>query len=387
MARAAKRDGRTTGGIVIVEEGTTSRRGLIRLLGASAASLAVVGFRGTALGQDATAEADPVADPVADPEAGEGTPFAAGGELTIYSGRSESLVGPLIERFAAATGIEAEIRYAGTPELAATILEEGDDSPASVFFAQDAGSLGLLAKEGRFRTLPEELLEKVDPRFRSPDGLWVGVSGRARVLVYNTEELVESDLPTSVLDLTDPMWKGKVGWAPENASFQAFVTALRLIEGDDAARDWLEGMLANETANFGDSNSAIVKAVGSGDVQVGLVNHYYVYAVKKEEGEDFPVDNHFFAAGDPGSLINVAGVGVLADAADADRALAFVEFLLSEDAQTYFAEETSEYPLIPGIPVRQGLKPLAAIGSPEIDLSDLADLQGTLDLLTEVGVL
>ena len=364
-----------------------TRRGVIRLLGAGAAGLAVVGRGGRAPAQEPTPEADPVADPVADPEAGAGTPFAVGGDVTIYSGRSESLVGPLLERFDEATGIEAEVRYAGTAELAATLLEEGDDTPASAFFAQDAGALGLLAREGRFQKLPDEVLDRVDATFRSPEGLWVGVSGRARVLVYNTDELQAGDLPASVLELTDPKWRGKVGWAPENASFQAFVTALRLLAGEDAARAWLEGMLANDVVNFGDSNSAIVKAVGQGEIQAGLVNHYYLYAVKEEEGEAFPIANHFFAEGDPGSLINVAGVGVLAGAEDAEQALAFVDYLLGEEAQTYFAEETSEYPLIPGIPTAEGMPPLDEVGSPEIDLSDLADLRGTVELLTEVGLL
>ena len=376
---------------------TVTRREVIGLVGAGAASLALAGSGlNPARAQEATEEAEPEADPVADPEAGEGatpspdadgTPAGEGGELTIYSGRSEGLVGPLLERFAEETGIETEVRYAGSPELAATILEEGDNSSAGAFFAQDAGSLGLLAAQDRFQRLPQEVLDRVDPRFRSPEGLWVGVSGRARVLVYNTDELQEDDLPASVRQLTDTAWKGKVGWAPENASFQAFITAFRVLEGDDAVREWLEGMLANEPVNFGDSNSAIVRAVGEGEVQVGLVNHYYLYAVKEEEGEDFPIANHFFAAGDPGSLINVAGVGVLAEAEDAEQALRFVDYLLSEEAQTYFAEETSEYPLIPGVPTAEGLRPLAQIGSPEIDLGDLADLQGTVELLTEVGVL
>jgi iron(III) transport system substrate-binding protein len=351
-----------------------TRRGVLRLLGGSAAGLAFAGAAGSAaLAQGST------------PTTG-GTP-GAGGSLTIYSGRNENLVGPLLERFGEESGVATEVRYAGTSELAQLLLEEGDDTPAGAFFAQDAGALGLLANEGLFQPLPQELLDRVDPRFRSPDGLWVGVSGRARVLVYNTDEVEEAELPASVLDLTDPAWRGRIGWAPENASFQAFVTALRVLEGDDAAREWLEGMLANEPVNFADSNSAVVTAVGNGEVAVGLVNHYYLYAIKEEEGESFPIANHFFAEGDPGSLVNVAGVGVLADAEDADQALRFVEFLLGEEAQTYFAEETSEYALIPGVPTAEDLPPLDEVGSPEIDLSDLADLQGTLELLADVGVL
>jgi iron(III) transport system substrate-binding protein len=338
---------------------------------------------------DPTADpvADPTADPVADPVADPTADFSAGtGDFTLYSGRNETLVGPLIERYAEETGIPVDTRYGGTGELAATILEEGEDTPASLFFSQDAGALGLLADEGRFATLPAELLDRVEERFRDPEGRWVGVTGRARVLAYNTDTVAEDDLPASVRDLTDPAWAGRLGWAPENASFQAFITAFRLLDGDDAVRGWLEAMIANGTVNFGDSNSAIVQAIGNGEIDAGLVNHYYVYAVGREAGENFPVANHFFAGGDPGSLINVAGIGLIEGAADADAALAFADYLLSGEAQEYFAAETFEYPLIEGVAAPEGLVPLSEIGHPDIELGDLADLRGTLDLLSEVGL-
>jgi iron(III) transport system substrate-binding protein len=284
------------------------------------------------------------------------------------------------------TGVDAEIRYADSGEMAAAILEEGDASPASLFISQDAGLLGVLAGEGRLAPLPDELLERVDPRFRSPDGLWVGVSGRARVAVYNTDALTEADLPASVLDLTDPRWRGQIGWAPGNASFQAFVTALRQLEGEEGARAWLEGMIANEPQAF-DGNAPIVRAVGEGELQLGLVNHYYLYEIKAEEGEDFPIANHFFSGGDPGSLVNVAGLGVLSSAPDPEQALALADCLLQPEAQTYFATETSEYPLIEGVESAEGLPALADVESPEIDLTDLADLEGTQELLTDLGLL
>jgi iron(III) transport system substrate-binding protein len=362
------------------------RRGLV----AASAGALVLGFAGplAAAAQSATpeaeAEADPVADPEADPEAGDG---AGAGDFTLYSGRNETLVGPLVEQYAEEFGIAVDARYGGTGELAATILEEGDNTRADLFFSQDAGALGLLADEGRFAELPTELLDRVEERFRDPQGRWVGVTGRARVLAYNTEVLAADDLPVSVRDLTDPIWAGRVGWAPENASFQAFITAFRLIDGDDAAKAWLEGMIANGTVNFGDSNSAIVQAIGNGEIDAGLVNHYYVYAVGREAGEDFPVANHFFAAGDPGSLINVAGIGLIEGADNADAALAFADYLLSDEAQKYFATETFEYPLIEGVAAPEGLVPLTEIGHPDIELGELADLRGSLELLSEVGLI
>lgn len=373
-----------------------SRRRLVLLAGAMGAGLAVTRRRDV-LAQDATetpgAEPDPEPDPEADPEAevepsstAGGTPVGEAGDATIYCGRNETLVGPLLTQLEGLTGVDLDVRYGDSGELAATILEEGDSSPASVFFSQDAGLLGLLAGEGRLAELPADLLERVDPRFRSPDGLWVGLSGRARVLVYNTDALTEADLPTSVLQLTDPKWSGKIGWAPTNASFQSFVTALRLLEGEDAARTWLEGIIANEPEVF-DGNAAVVRAVGEGELEVGLVNHYYLYEIKQEEGDDFPIANHFFSAGDPGSLVNVAGVGLLASAPDVEQGLAVIDALLSTEAQTYFAEKTFEYPLIEGVPTAEGLPALSEIESPDLDLSALSDLAATQQLLADVGLI
>jgi iron(III) transport system substrate-binding protein len=365
-----------------------------RDLVAATAGALIMGFAGTlptaaqSSTPEAEAEADPTADPVADPEASPEARYGEGaGDFTLYSGRNETLVGPLVERYAEEAGVTVDARYGGTGELAATILEEGDNTRASLFFSQDAGALGLLADEGRFAPLPSELLDRVEERFRDPQGRWVGVTGRARVLAYNTEVFATDDLPTSVRDLTDPSWTGRVGWAPENASFQAFITAFRLLDGDDAVRTWLEAMIANWTVNYGDSNIAIVQAIGNGEIDAGLVNHYYVYAVGREAGGDFPVANHFFAAGDPGSLINVAGIGLIEGADDAEAALAFADYLLSDEAQEYFATETFEYPLTEGVAAPEGLVPLNEIGHPDIELGELADLRGSLDLLSEVGLI
>ena len=310
---------------------------------------------------------------------------SVGGSLTIYSGRSEELVAPLIEQFEQESGIQVEVNYASTSELAATILEEGDASPADVFFSQDAGALGALAAEARLAALPDELLGQVPEPFRSDDGVWVGVSGRARVAAYDTRALPEADLPASVRDLTDPEWKGKIGWAPSNASFQSFVTAFRVLEGDEAARAWLEGVQANEPKVY-EGNSQALEGVASGEIQLALVNHYYLLQAL-EERPDLPVANHFFPGGDPGSLVNVAGAGILTTAQNQAAAEEFVRFLLADESQRYFAESTFEYPLVQGVEADERLTPLAEIESPDIDLSQLADLEGTLTLMQEAGVL
>ncbi len=310
----------------------------------------------------------------------------AAATLTVYSGRSEELVGPLIEQFEAESGIDVEVRYGDTAQMAGAILEEGDNSPADVYYGQDAGALGALSDEGRFQNLEPTVLDRVDPQFRSADGQWVGVSGRARVAVYNTDILSEDDLPESILDFTDPAWGGgKIGWAPTNGSFQAFVTALRVSEGEEGARAWLEGIQANEPKVY-DSNVPVVNAVGAGEIQVGFVNHYYLARTLAENSE-FPAANYLFPNGDLGSLVNVAGVGIIDTAENTEEAQRFVDFLLSEPAQQYFAAETFEIPLVDGVEPEADLPPLESLQQPDINLNELADLQGTIDLMTEVGVL
>ncbi len=319
-------------------------------------------------------------------DADSGGANASAPQLTIYSGRSEELVGPVIAQFEGETGIDVEVRYGDTAQLAGAILEEGDNSPADVFFGQDAGALGALSDAGSFRPLDPALLERVDPQFRSVDGEWVGVSGRARVAVYNTALLSEDDLPASVLDLTNPRWGGgKIGWAPTNGSFQAFVTAMRVALGEDGARAWLEGIKANEPKVY-ENNIAIVEAAGAGEIELGLVNHYYLYRFLAEDPA-FPAANHLFPNGDLGSLVNVAGVGILDTADHTEEAQRLLEFLLGEPAQQYFAEETFEIPLVDGVEADPALPDLESLKQPDINLNGLADLQGTLDLLTEVGVI
>jgi iron(III) transport system substrate-binding protein len=326
----------------------------------------------------------PGQSPSGGPSSGAGASQASAASLVIYSGRSEALVGPLLERFKTESGYDVQVNYASTSELAATILEEGDASPADVFFSQDGGALGALAAEGRLAALPQATLDRVDEAFRSPDGVWVGVSGRARVAAYNTDELTPAEMPDSILDFTDPSWKGRLGWAPSNASLQSFVTALRFLEGEDAARTWLEGIQANEPKVY-EGNLQALEGVASGEIDVAFINHYYLMQ-RLAEGP-VPAANHFFPGGDPGSLINVAGAAILTTAKNKAAAQAFVDFLLNAESQAYFAEETYEYPLVDGVPADDRLTPLDEIAAPDVDLSDLADLEGTLELMQEVGVL
>jgi iron(III) transport system substrate-binding protein len=309
-----------------------------------------------------------------------------GGDLTVYCGRNEVRVRPLLDTIGAAIGVDIQVRYSSTTELAATILEEGENSPADVFFVQDGGALGILADAGVLAPLPNNILSTVEPRFHSRTGLWVGTSARARVLAYSTDNVAPDVLPESVTGLVDSVWEGRIGWTPSHTNFQTFVTAFRLLEGEEAARDWLIAMRDNGTVSY-DGHDQVIRAILSGELDAGLVNHYYKHEIKVELGDEAPLENHYFSNGDVGSLVNIAGAAILASAANRPQAEAFIGYLLSPPAQSYFAETIIEYPLVAGIDVPDDLLPLDEIESPAVDLDDLADLRRTVELLTDLGLL
>lgn len=307
-----------------------------------------------------------------------------GGEesLTIYSGRSEDLIGPVIAQFEEESGIAVEVRYGDSAELATTLTVEGDETPADVFFAQDPASLGLVADADLFTILPAEITGLVPARFSDGDGRWVATSGRVRTFVYNTDLVATAELPQSIWDLTDPSWSGRLGIAPTNGSFLSFVAAMVLDEGEERTLEWLEAIAANEAADY-PKNSAIVEAVDLAEVDAGLVNHYYLLRRQAELG-DVAAANHFIPAGDAGSLVMTAGAGVLSDS---DAAVEFVEFLLTTETQTYFAQETFEFPLLPGVDPVAGLPPIDEISTPDIELGDLSSaLQTAVDLVAQAGL-
>lgn len=307
--------------------------------------------------------------------------------LVVYSSRTQNLVHPLLEEFARETGIDIRVRYASTAELVATLLEEGEKSPADVLYLADPGGWGALSQAGLLARLPQDILDKVDARFRSPDGEWVGVSGRSKVIVYNKNTIdPERDLPDSVLDFTDPKWKGRIGWAPSHGEWQVLVTAIRLTQGEEAARRWLEGIQANQPKEYPNLIS-IVQAVADGEIDVGFANHYYVPRLMEEYGEDFAARNHFLKNGDPGAVVDVTGAAILKSTDKRQDAERFVRFLLDRQAQGYFATKTKEYPLVTGVPAPEGLPPLDQLDPPAINQGDLGQLQETLRLLRDTGVL
>lgn len=307
------------------------------------------------------------------------------GKVVIYSGRTQNLIEPILMRFAEETGIDVEVRYGNTADLALLIAEEGDNSPADVFLSQSPGAVGFLDGQGLLGTLPDDVLEVVPEQFHASDGTWVGFSGRKRVLVYNPETTPASELPSSVLEMVDPQWSGRLGIAPSNASFQDFVSAMRVELGDEATREWLEGIAANDAFTFA-NNAAIVQAIGRGEIDVGLVNHYYVYQALAED-PDFSALNHEFAPDDIGSLVIVTGASTLATADNTDQAHQLIAFLLGEEAQRYFSDQTYEYPLAAGVEPADVLPDVDLTLASDVDFDVLGgDLESTRDVIRDAGL-
>lgn len=349
------------------------RRTLSMLLLVLALALAACGEQSPAASGDDASSAGGESD----------TPTDAS-ELVVYSGRSEELIGPLLDRFTDETGIDVSVRYGGSTELATTLLQEGEATDADVFFAQDPASLGAAAP--LMAVLDESILSRVPERFSDADGRWVGTSGRARVVVYDINDVEASELPNSLDELVDPRWNGRMAVAPTNGSFLAFVAAMIVEQGEEYTLDWLERLAANQPIDY-PGNSPIVAAVDAREVDLGLVNHYYLLRLQAE-GSGTETANHFPSSGDASSLVMPAGVSILEGSDQAEGAQALVEFLLSDSSQEYFATETFEFPLVPGIEIPEGLPDIDGIATPDIDLSDLADqLERATDLVTEAGLL
>ena len=310
------------------------------------------------------------------------TPPPVMGPITVYSGRNEKLIGPLLDRFRTEKGIEVSVRYGDTAEMAGTLLEEGSKTPADVFISQDASALGAVTAANMARPLPPEITNVVPAAFRSPDGKWVGLSGRARSIVYDPAITSVDKLAVSLDQLAEPRFKGKFGIAPTNASFQAHMAVYSALHGEPALEKLLRGIVANQPKRFA-NNAAVVQAVGAGEIMFGLVNHYYVWQAKKAK-PDLSVANHFLAEGDGSGFVNVAGVAVLSDK---PAAMELVRFLLSDPSQQYFAIETYEYPLVATVKPAVDLPPIETLKTPSIDFALVSKaLPRALELINSTGL-
>lgn len=326
----------------------------------------------------------PSAGAAAAPDEATAEPSATPTTLVVYCGRGEGLVGSFLSAYDEGhPEVVLDVRYNKTPALASQVQAEGAECPADVIWLQDSGFLGALAEGGRLAPLPEDVLARVEPRFREAGGRWVGVTGRLRVLVYDEARTQPSELPRTLAELTEPKWKGKVGWAPANASFQAHLSALRHMWGEERAAEWLRAFQANEPARY-PKNGPQVLAVARGEVTLGWVNHYYRHKLKADAPT---VRNYSFpAAGDAGNVLMVAGIAARAGSPHQAQAVALVRWLLEAETQARFAQETFEYPLVAGVPTHPDVRPLSEVGLAPVEQVHLADVAPTLELLEQLGL-
>ncbi|WP_435349456.1 extracellular solute-binding protein [Haloarchaeobius sp. HRN-SO-5] len=321
------------------------------------------------------------------PEPG-GTPMAEmpalSGSITLYSGRGEPLVNTLLEYIESMyDDFEIEPRYESSTTLANEIRTAGDASDADVFFSVNAGALGLLADADRTVAPPQDVQEMVPTQYRANDGAWIGTSGRARTIPYNTNALSESDVPTDIFAFPDADFAGEMGWAPGYGSFQGFVTAMRVMNGPEETRAWLRGMLDAGVQRY-DDEYIVSRAVANGDLKAGFANHYYIQRILAST-PNAPIGTAF-TENDAGAIFNVAGACVVDSTSDEELSTNFVRHLLSSEAQEYFATRTFEYPLIPGVNPVGDLPPVDELETPEFDLAQLSDIGPTIDLMREVGI-
>ncbi|GAB4585007.1 extracellular solute-binding protein [Nocardia sp. IFM 10818] len=308
--------------------------------------------------------------------------------VTVYSGRTEKLVAPLLNSIGPdvlGAGVKIEALYDQKP---VKVLEEGGKSPADVWFGQDAGELGALAANGYLSELPAQVLGAVPTQYADPGKRWVAITLRSRVLAYDPRQIPAADLPSGIDGLVDEKWRGKIGYAPTNASWKSFVTALRVLRGEDGARAWLQKFKAVEPVEF-DKNSAVLDAVDQGRLTFGLINHYYWFMKAAAQGADnVTAKIHYFKGSEePGALVNIAAAGVLTCSDNKEAAAKLVEFLHSARAQQYFADETGEYPVIANITSKHNLPTLTELSPPTIDLNQLSSVSETEAMLRDVGLL
>lgn len=325
-------------------------------------------------------------DPTPSSAPAEAPPTPAPEKLTVYCGRGEPLAAPVLAAFEKQSGVTLQVRYGDTAQLAAALLEEGARSPADVLIAQDGSTLGFLEGKGVLAALPASVLDAVPEGSKSAKGYWVGLSGRARVLAYNTTKLKPEDLPKGLRELTDPRWKGRVGWAPENASFQSFVAAMIALEGREATARWLAAMVKNAPKAYPKNTPAVI-AVSTGEVDVALVNHYYLHRLREEKGADFPVENLYWKSGDAASLVNLSGGALVAASQKQELGGKLLAYLVSAEGQRHFVEGNHELPVATAAARPLGVPTIESLNTPKVDPAQLDNLQDTVALLRETGVL
>jgi iron(III) transport system substrate-binding protein len=308
--------------------------------------------------------------------------------LTVYS-RDQEIAEPLFEQFERKTGIKVRARWGNPVDLADQIIEDGANSPADVFYGPFSDALGSLSAAGRLTALSGEQLARVPEAYRSADGSWAAVSGRAHAVFYNTDKLNEDDLPDSIEGFADPAWRDRIAWDPNARSLQAAVAALSQVNGEEAARRWLERMKANSPAVFRGvpfGAGPIIDAVAAGEIaEVGFGSHFYLYDMQAD-GDAKNVAARFYP-GDPAGLLSADGVGIIEGTDNEAAANAFVDFMLSQTAERYLASGNVEIPIVKGAEPRKDRLTADELIVPGLDVQQLEELDDARALLTDVGII
>lgn len=309
------------------------------------------------------------------------------GRLVIYSGRSEPLILPVVEAFQARyPAVEVLLKTGSNSELANALIEEQSNPQADVFISTEVFTIQALAQQEALQPYLPIGAEKLPVGFSAPDQTWVGLTRRARVILYNTQLIDPQDLPASIFDLTDPKWKGQVAAAGStNGSMQAQIAAMRQLLGEAATEAWLRGLIENEATFFG-GHTDVRKAVGAGEFKLGLVNHYY-YHLQQAEGSPVGVIFPDQGEGQIGLITNATATGIVRGAPNLPAARALLDFLISSEGQRLFAELNYEYPLLAGVELHPAVQPLEDLRLAQFDMAQsIADFQATFDLIEKVGL-
>ena len=315
-----------------------------------------------------------------------GCGFFGSPDLVIYNAQHEELLDEIVPLFEEESGLDVELRSGKDLEMANQIVQEGEDSPADVFLTENSPAMSIVDNAGLFAELPESAYASIPDDYVPASGTWTGFLARSTVAMYNTDSMTEADMPASILDFADPEWQGRVAFSPTGADFQAIVSAVLELEGEQATADWLAGLKANGV--IVQNNLVVMQSVDSGEVDAGIAYHYYWYRDREENGTDSDSSAlYFFGDQDPGAFLSISGAGILASSEHEEAAEEFVSWLTGADAQQAMAESYAlEYPLNPDATLNPDVKPFDELEPPAVDVSNLNGPQVT-DLMTEAGLL
>ncbi|MCK0198803.1 iron ABC transporter substrate-binding protein [Ancylobacter sp. 6x-1] len=310
---------------------------------------------------------------------------ASAEELTLYNGQHRQVTDAVVAAFSKKTGIDILVRNGSSPQIANQLLEEGDLSPADVFYSEGSPPVAALAKRGMLAKLPDDTLKQVPSTYVATTGEWTGVTARARVVAYNRDLLKEEDLPSGLLGFADAKWADKVGYAPASDAFQEQIVALLQMKGREATLDWLKGM--KKVGRIYNNNIGAMQAVERGEIPCALINNYYWFTVAQEVGAaKMRSALHYIRNRDPGALITVSAAAILKTGRNLEAAQHFVAFLVSAEGQQIIANAMAEYPLRAGITSPFPLEPFDKLDPPPVTPADLGDAAEAIPLAREAGL-